>query len=183
MIKIADQRPQEVLDIMLSANTNDAWLLQLFCDAAVKMPPKQCEAWAKHLIEKISTNMINRNDSLMYRLPEFLLHLITQRSDVAFDLVSVVLDILPPSDDDKYEKFIVRMDQYHYQELLKEIIPKLATLNAKRTANMLADKLDRAIELGWSSENEKTDLSNSFWLPLKTKITIRKEPLLFPYAK
>jgi len=139
--------------------------LQLFCDAAVKMPPKQCEAWAKHLIEKISTNMINRNDSLMYRLPEFLLHLITQRSDVAFDLVSVVLDILPPSDDDKYEKFIVRMDQYHYQELLKEIIPKLATLNAKRTANMLADKLDRAIELGWSSENEKTDLSNSFWLP------------------
>jgi hypothetical protein len=164
LIKIADQLPREVLEVMMSVETDDPWLLRQFCDAAMKMPKEQCEIWAGYLAEHIPEESANAVSSFMYHLPVFITHLVGLKSELAFNLASGALDILKARQEG-YDKFSTRMDRYHYQELLKDIIPRLTSLDTGKTADLLAEKLDRAIELGWSEQWDDTDASASFWLP------------------
>jgi hypothetical protein len=164
LIKVAGQLPQEVLEVMMSVETDDPWLLRQLCDAAMKMPKEQCEVWAGYLAEHMPEKSANAVSSFMYHLPAFITHLVGLESELAFGLASGALDILTTRQEE-YDKFSTRMDRYHYQEMLKDVIPGLTSLDAGKTADLLADKLDRAIELGWSGQWDKTDGSASFWLP------------------
>ena len=164
LIKIADQLPQEVLELLLSIETENPWLLSQFCEAAMKMPMEQCEAWAEHLASRIPTDPANAVSTFMYHIPQFIKHLIGLESDWAFKLTDQILDV-SEAENSGYDKFHTRMDRYHYQEVLKDVIPGLTDLDARKSAELLANKLDQVIKLGWSDRWNDNDGSDAFWLP------------------
>jgi hypothetical protein len=164
LIKVADKLPQEVLEVMMAVETDDPWLLRQFCDAAMKMPKAQCEVWAKRVRGWIESERGSRGTTLMYAMSKFVAHLIDESSEESFELSAVILDISEPVED-RYEKYSVRMDSYRYEKYLSEIIPRLAVLDSKRTANLLATLINDVIRLHWSNMFPDGDGSHVFWLP------------------
>jgi len=164
LIRIADQLPDDVLQVMLAVDSTDAWLIRGFTDVAMKMPQKQCSMWAKHLTEKISSDVYNVTSFTMYQVPKFLFRMVELKSDTVFDLLAIILEILETKK--KYDKFGTRMDRYHYQQVLKEVVPAVATLDLSRTVDFLANLLERIIEIGGNPHAPKgQDCSSVHWLP------------------
>lgn len=163
LVKIAERRPQEVLEVLLAADTQDLWLYRLFTEAALRMPKEQAETWAKHVDERITSGLFRKEYFSMGKLSEFLHRLIELESEEALSLLSVILDILP-NEEGGYEKFLTRMNPYEYREFLENIIPRLAEMDALRIIEILDEKLKKAIEYGWPRATGEDDRSSAYWL-------------------
>lgn len=149
LARMASQEPAIVLEIaleILETGTKNAFVHEDLAEAALAMPPALAARWVEQEIE-----WLKEQDYLYFRLPEKLGKLIVylgnnHQIDAAIRLVRELLNVQPnPQSNGLLLGIRKRCDDYPYKKILTEYIPKLVTVAANETFQLLCNLLNDTI--------------------------------------
>ncbi|WP_167844822.1 hypothetical protein [Scytonema millei] len=147
LARIAAYQPDAVLEIAQEIETNNPSVYEDFVDAALQMPPEI----AVQLVSKVKTWVESSYslNLLAEKIGAFIVHLAKGgRVKKALDLARTLLFVMPDPDvnNGKADNSIVyrplpeprtRLDNWHYQEILKKYIPELVKVAGKDETDVL----------------------------------------------
>lgn len=182
LARMAAYRPEEVLEIALSIQTDNPSVHQDFIEAALKMPPDiaaRIEAKARDWIEKSPYSFYPLLGDKIGELISFLAK--GGQATVALKLARALLavqsvpragrnsstsNLLPP-------EAKPRFDEWHYNRILKRNIPDLVTVAGERTLTLLCGLLQDALSASRSLPEQSKALIwedySYIWRPLIEK--------------
>jgi len=148
LVRMASQEPAIVLDIaleILKTGTKNALVHQDLVEAALVMPPKLAADWVKE-----ETKWLKEQDNLYFSLPEKLGKLIVYLADsgqvdVALGLARELLAVMQNPEENSFTQVRTRCDDYYYEKILEECIPKLVAAAGEDTLRSLCNLLNDAI--------------------------------------
>lgn len=154
LIKIADQKPREVCDVILNSRpTDNPWVHEDFLEAAKKMPVD----FGSKLVRKIQKEKWF-NDFFISRPAEKASDLMIKlgsegKEDEAFQLASEILEvesvdkknIFGKKNSSKLHEAKSVIDEWKYGEILEKKLPSLTDINPLRTIQLLRGIFEKVI--------------------------------------
>lgn len=149
LARMASQEPAKVLDIaleILKTGTKNAFVHEDLAEGALAMLPDLATRWVEQEIE-----WLKEQNYLYFRLPENLGKLIVylgnnHQINAAVRLAHELLNVQPnPQSNGLLLGIRKRCDDYPYKKILTEYIPKLVTVAANETFQLLCNLLNDTI--------------------------------------
>ncbi len=164
LARMASQEPEIVLEIaleILKTGTKNILVHGDLAEAACGMQPKLAASWVKQ-----ETEWLKEQNYLNFRLPQKLGELIaylaeSEQVDAALGLARELLAVMPNQEGDYLTPVRTRCDDYYYEKILAEYIPKLVSVAEEETLGLLCDLLRDAIRLFQLPHEQSTFEDNS----------------------
>lgn len=166
--RMAPHAPKDVLDIALSTETNNPYIIHNFTMAACDMPGDLAAKWTEKLISWIKADNY-MGHLLEIDIKKLICHLAQEsKSQEALALIETVLRILPPNEEEtrSFDCHLL-MDHHHTQIVLNSCIPVLLRSDHSSTFEFLFELLKKAIESSdFSAKTSPTEHDfSTHWRP------------------
>jgi hypothetical protein len=146
--RMASQEPEMVQKIALETlktGTKNALVHQDLAEAALVMPPKLAADWVKE-----ATKWLKEQDYLYFSLPKKLGELIvyladSKHVDAALGLARELLAVMSNPEGSYSTGVRTRCEDYYYENILEQCIPKLVSVAGEDTLRLLCNLLNDAI--------------------------------------
>lgn len=176
LMSVAEKKPKEVMDIIINAEKSDsAWVNRSYLLTILKIPANVSKAIIKKL-KKEAWLHDNSRFGFGEEIGKVIEKFVSEKEiDSAFELAECALSVR--EDKAKTERrmkiaglsdpeVVPFLDEWEYGQLVQNKIPILATVDAKRTVALLADKLRASIKIRTGGKGGyKYDGFLSIWRP------------------
>ncbi|MBD1930076.1 hypothetical protein H6F74_28195 [Trichocoleus sp. FACHB-90] len=156
LAQMASHEPETVLDIalkILETRTKNVIVHEDLAQAALAMPPELAARWVEKETEWLREQGY-LDDYLADKLCELVNYLTHENQvDTALSLLRELLAVLPASQSSSsLGEPSTRLNEYYYNELLQNNVPKLREVAGEGTFKMLCDLLEEAVRLSASPD-------------------------------
>ena len=168
LARMAVRRPEEVLEIILTTETDNPSVFQDFVEAALNMPPVVAKRLDAKVIHWIENSPYSFYPLLAEKIGQFVSHLSKGRQiEVALKITRSLLAIQPDSrftqeklNKDYYfsPKPRTRFDEWHYNKILQKNIPDLVVVAEEEALLLLCSLLQDALRLSYSLSQEREEV-------------------------
>lgn len=154
LVRMALHRPEEVLEIVLSIQTDNPSIHQDFVEAALNMPPSLAAKMEGKVRKWIEKSPYFFYPLLGEKIGELVSHLARgQQAAVALKLARALLTIVPAPQQNRDSTTSYRfpseprsrLDEWYYNRILEKNIPDLIAVEGERTLTLLCGLLHDAI--------------------------------------
>jgi hypothetical protein len=145
LIKVAPHEPEAVLKIglqLFDVNSNNIWIYEDLAEAALQMPPEFASRWVERAIGWLTPQPLSV--TLRDKLGKLITYLTHENQvAVALNLAQELLAIFPQTNGSSPGRPITRLDEYYYDNLIKEHVAELVEKCPDEVLTLFCDLLDR----------------------------------------
>jgi hypothetical protein len=145
MASLEPEMVQKIAVEILKTGTKNALVHEDLAEAALVMPPKLAADWVKE-----ETKWLKQQDNLYFSLPQKLGELIvyladSKQVDAALGLARELLAVMSNPEGSYSTGVRTRCEDYYYENILEQCIPKLVSVAGEDTLLLLCNLLNDAI--------------------------------------
>jgi hypothetical protein len=165
LARVASQAPEQVLEIILSTETNNERVHEDFAEAAAAMPVKLAKQWCEHEII-----WPRKSEALYFGLPEKLTKLAERLSslgetEVAASLVETLFRPMSGGDEKRSNAVRPLFSFWNYRDLLERAVQPIVRHDPRTGLRLLVRLLDTATMMMSAAASEWGDDYSQVWRP------------------
>ncbi|MFN6197497.1 MAG: hypothetical protein ACK4YS_02725 [Aphanizomenon sp.] len=168
LARMAKEKPQEVLEIVKKIDTENSFVHEDFVDAALQMPSEQAVQLVPQIVTWIEKSIYSYSQ-FPEKVADLMIHLAKGgRKKQSLKLVITLLAVMRDSSFDNSDNNLyisspkpqIRMDNWHYQEILQKYVPELVKLLGDEAWIRLVFLLNDAVKFSRSNAEIEEDQNN-----------------------